>query len=250
MAKDFDSQVLKRTGWESKPTKQALELLYMQGDLMITERRSFHKVYDLTENVLPDGIDTTIPSQDEYGRFLVLNYLTAHGIGSLTEMTYLLKGTKPLVQQALNELLELNKIEEFKVGSQQWFAVSDATQLLNSKLSRQKAHILSPFDNVLIQRKRISQLFDYHYQLECYVPANKRKYGYFCLPIVWDGQLIARADCRVDKPTKTLHVTHLYIEKTLKNDSAFEEDLAKELASFAKFNQCAGFKILKRSSVS
>ncbi|ANO34500.1 hypothetical protein BCT86_01990 [Vibrio breoganii] len=249
MAKDFESKVLKRTGWESKPTKQALELLYMQGDLMIAERRNFHKVYDLTERVLPDDLDTTMPTETEYGEFLVLNYLKAHGIGTLSEMSYLLKGSKALIQQSLNELLESKQIEQVSVANQQFYTTTSSLELLNKRLARNRVHLLSPFDNVLIQRKRISQLFDFDYQLECYVPAAKRKFGYFCLPIAWDGKLIGRADCRVEKSTSTLQVTNLYIEKAFTHRDGFDGALAKELHAFATFNQCTSYQILSCSTL-
>ncbi|MFA0698878.1 DNA glycosylase AlkZ-like family protein, partial [Vibrio sp. 10N.222.49.C9] len=88
----------------------------------------------------------------------------------------------------------------------------------------------------------ISQLFDFDYQLECYVPAAKRKFGYFCLPIAWDGKLIGRADCRVEKSTSTLQVTNLYIEKAFTHRDGFDGALAKELHAFATFNQCTSYQ--------
>ncbi|GEA51507.1 hypothetical protein VIN01S_23110 [Vibrio inusitatus NBRC 102082] len=244
MAKDFESEVLKRTGWESKPTKQTLELLYMQGDLMITERRNFHKVYDLTERVLPDNADTTMPTTKEYGEFLALNYLKAHGIGTPSEMGYLLKSSKALIQQSLNELIESNKVEQVSVEKQTFYTTSGSLELLNKRLSRNRVHLLSPFDNAVIQRKRISQLFDFDYQLECYVPAAKRQFGYFCLPIIWSGELVGRADCRVEKSTSTLQVLNLFIEKALTDTDSFEEALTKELNAFAKFNRCTNYQII------
>ena len=62
---------------------------------MITERRNFQKVYDLTERVLPEGIDTSRPDNEEYARFLITRFLEANGLGNAIEMSYLLKNTKP-----------------------------------------------------------------------------------------------------------------------------------------------------------
>ena len=86
MAKDFDSKGKKIGEWRTKPTKQALENLYMQGDLMISSRHNFHKVYDLTERVIPKGIDTTLPSHEEYIRFLIFRYLQSNGLGQASEI--------------------------------------------------------------------------------------------------------------------------------------------------------------------
>ncbi|MBC7004662.1 YcaQ family DNA glycosylase [Photobacterium sp. BZF1] len=248
MAKDFESKLAKRTGWESKPTKQALEMLYMQGDLMITERRQFHKVYDLTERVLPAHIDTRVPTEQEHARYLVVSFLKAHAIGTLQEITYLLKGVKAQVAIALLELQENGEIEKVKVSNLEYYVLQESLALLDQRLSRKTAKILSPFDNLLIQRGRASSIFNFDYQLECYVPAAKRKFGYFCLPILWDGRLVARADCKVDKKTSRLDVIHLFLESSLKAKEAFIEALDQELQAFAAFNQCGGYAIAKTST--
>ena len=81
MAKDFDTKVKRMGEWQTRPIKQALENLYMQGELMIPYRVNFHKVYDLSERVLPDNIDTSIPGPEEHARFLITRYLLANGLG-------------------------------------------------------------------------------------------------------------------------------------------------------------------------
>ncbi|CAM4144646.1 winged helix-turn-helix domain-containing protein [Vibrio neonatus] len=236
MAKDFQSNCNKHTGWESKPTKQALENLYMQGDLMITERKNFHKVYDLTERVLPTHIDTSIPTSKEHARFLILNFLKAHGIGQLKEITYLLKGVQKEVSKALVELKEEGLIVEVLVKNERYFTTSSSLELLNNKLKRKQAKILSPFDNLVIQRARAKHLFDFAYTLECYTPATKRQFGYFCLPVLWDGRLVARVDCKINKATSTLNVINLFIEPSLKRHDEFMEAFNAELIRFATFN--------------
>ena len=248
MAKDFASQNIKSNGWGAKPTKQALEMLFMQGDLMITERKNFHKVYDLTSRVLPNTINTSIPTNEEHGQFLVLNYLKAHGFGTLSEITYLLKNSKAQITQALNELVESKAIERILINKTPYFTCDSALNLLNDRLNKKQAKIISPFDNLLIQRKRARTIFEFDYLLECYVPEAKRQFGYFCLPILWDGNLVARADCKVDKTENVLNVNHLHLEPKLKNQEAFFEALDIELISFAKFNGCQGYAINKVSN--
>lgn len=247
MAKDFESKAHKTDGWHTKPTKQALENLYMQGDLMISERRGFHKVYDLTSRVLPSDIDVSTPTPQEHAHFLVMNYLRAHSFGTVPEMTYLLKDVKSHVTQAIDELLEVGEIERIKIGELECVVDSKALSLLNKRINRKRAKILSPFDNLLIQRKRANTVFNFDYLIECYVPQAKRQFGYFCLPILWDGRLVARADCKVDKHSSTLNVLHLFTEPSLKNRDAFLTALKQELQAFAKFNQCEHFAILKLS---
>lgn len=170
MAKDFDKKGIKFGEWKTAPTKQALENLFMQGELMITKRVNFHKVYDLTERVLPSSINTTTPTQEEYGRFLITNYLRANGVGTLQEMTYLLKHTKAIVTGALKQMLVHGEIAQVRVADSDYYVLPESLELLNKPLSRKKLHILSPFDNLLIQRKRTSAIFGFDYFLECYVP--------------------------------------------------------------------------------
>jgi uncharacterized protein YcaQ len=247
MAKDFVSKGQKSNGWGSSPTKQALECLFIQGDVMISDRINFHKQYDLTERVLSNDVNISVPPEKEHSKFLILSFLKAQGFGTINEIIYLLKGIKPRVNDAINELLECEDIERVIIQGIVYFTCCDSLDLLNKRLNRKQAKILSPFDNILIQRKRASAIFDFDYLLECYVPAPKRQFGYFCLPILWDGKLIARADCKVDKQASSLNVIHLFIEPSLNDKEMFLCAFEKELSSFSEFNQCETYSILKVS---
>lgn len=247
MAKDFEYKGERKKEWQSKPAKQALEYLFMQGDLMISSRRNFHKVYDLTERVLPEDINTSAPSTDEYIRFLITRYLETNGLGQASEMAYLLKNTKPLVLNTLKEMISSGEISEISVSGKPYYTLPDSLELLSKPLARSKTKILSPFDNLLIQRKRMKDLFDFDYLIECYVPEAKRKYGYFSLPVLWGGKLVARMDCKVDKKKSVLHINNIALESTLSNTESFVKSLHKELISFIKFNNCTYIEIHKTS---
>ena len=236
MAKDFEHTGPKTSDWHSKPAKQALEYLYMQGDLMTPYRQNFHKVYDLTERTLPADINDTPPSPDEYARFLIRRFLSAHGVGLPAEFSYLLKNTKPLITQALKHMLEDGELQTINITGVDYYVLPESLNLLDKPLSRSKLKILSPFDNLLIQRKRMQALFDFDYQIECYVPAAKRKFGYFVLPILWDGRLVARMDCKADRKTQILHIHNLALEPWLTKKAAFIAAFCKELHHFMAFN--------------
>lgn len=262
MAKDFDDTHFddkagkpKLGKWKSKPSKQALEYLFMQGELMISSRRNFHKVYDLSERVLPDGTNTTEPNPEEYARFLITQYLVANGIGKAAEIAYLLKNTKALVTGTLQEMVSSKELLEIKVGnnngsdnsSHHYYALPKSLELLSKPLARNKLKILSPFDNLLIQRKRMKSLFDFDYLIECYVPEAKRQYGYFSLPILWDGRLVARMDCKAEKNESVLHIKHLALESIKIDTGAFCVALDKELDAFTNFHNCKSYQIHKSS---
>lgn len=245
MAKDFEHQGENSGEWRSKPAKRALEYLFHQGELMILNRVNFHKVYELTDRVLPKGIDTSVPSKEEYARFLITRYLQANGLGQASEMAYLLKNTKALVANTLHEMESSHELMQINVGGNNYYAFPNSLELLGKPLARGKLKILSPFDNLLIQRKRMQALFSFHYLIECYVPEPKRKYGYFSLPILWSGKLVARMDCKAERHTSVLHIYHLALEPTLVKTGAFALALCKELALFMQFNNCNSIQLYK-----
>ena len=247
MAKDFEHSGIKSGEWKSKPAKRALEYLYLQGELMIPKRVNFHKVYDLSERVLPEGIDITQPEPKEYARFLITRYLQANGLGQSAEMVYLLKNTKPLVTATLQEMLSNRELLQIRTGGNLYYALPASLELLSKPLARRKLKILSPFDNLLIQRKRMQTLFAFDYLLECYLPEAKRQYGYFSLPILWDGKLVARMDCKAERKKSLLHIHHLALESWLVKTDAFAIALYKELASFMRFNNCTQLQLHRTS---
>lgn len=243
MAKDFKHTGEKIGEWKSKPAKRALEYLFMQGELMVPYRVNFHKVYDLAERVLPEDTDATLPNPEEYARFLITRYLQANGLGQAAEIAYLLKNTKPLVSATLQEMVSNGKLLQIRAGGFNYYALPASLELLSKPLARGKLKILSPFDNLLIQRKRMQALFGFDYLIECYVPEAKRQYGYFSLPVLWDGKLVARMDCKADRKKSLLYIHHLALEPRLIKTDAFALALYKELISFLQFNNCSNLRL-------
>lgn len=242
MAKDFEHTGKKLGEWKIKPAKRALESLFMEGKLMITYRKQFHKVYDLTERVLPENLDIRKPEPCEHARFLITQYLKANGLGQPGEMAYLLRNTKKLITSAIKEMASSGELKQVQVEDQIYHVLPDYQKLLGKPLARSKLKILSPFDNLVIQRKRLKELFDFDYQIECYVPESKRKHGYFVLPILWGGKLVARMDCKADRKEALLHVHHLALESSIHDIDEFIIAFRKEMKSFLRFNQCIRMK--------
>ena len=246
MARDF---VGERTGgeWKAKPAKRALENLFMCGELMSSGRRNFQKVYDLTERVLPAGVDTNEPTPEENARYLITRYLRANGLGQPAEIAYLQPGIKPPVSAVMRDMVGNGELLMIRTGGEEFHALPDSLNLLNRSLSRSKLKILSPFDNLVIQRKRLQTLFDFDYQIECYLPAAKRRYGYFTLPILWNGRLVARTDCKAERKESLLHIQHLALEPWLKRKDDFLRALGRELVSFMRFNDCERVRVHRTS---
>ncbi len=215
----------------------------MEGELKIPRRKNFHKVYDLRERVLPEGVDASMPSQDELCRHLIVNNMRAHGLALSSEMAYLRKGLGRQMAQTAADMAEEEILQRIRVGDQEYYSTTENLNKLEQKQPSPKLRILSPFDNAVIQRKRLSSLFGFDYQIECYVPKAKRKYGYFCLPVMRGNRFVARLDAKADRKTGEFHVLNLYLEDSVKNRDTFLAALGKELKSFAQFDDCSKVKI-------
>ena len=242
-SKDFENHgKTKLPMWEWKPAKYALETLFMEGELMVVRREKFQKVYDLRERVLPGHVDTSTPDTRELCGMLIDRYLAANGLGTAAQISYLRKGLKKQVEGVLVDYLEAGKVLACRVGELDYYATPQSLELLSTPLSRSRLKILSPFDNLVIQRKRISELFGFDYQIECYVPEKKRKFGYFCLPVLWNAGLVARLDCKADRKTGVLIIRNLVLEDSLKKQDVFFRSLKKEMDKFALFNGCVSWQ--------
>jgi uncharacterized protein YcaQ len=101
-----------------------------------------------------------------------------------------------------------------------------------------RAHILSPFDNLTIQRERMRRLFRFEYTIECYLPEAKRQYGYFVLPILWKDEMIGRLDAKADRKAQTLILRKLWFEPSVEAIDEALLPLSEALARFARFNGC------------
>lgn len=248
--RDIDKNNKKSLGnwWNTGPGRRAFEQLYMQGDLMICERNGMEKVFDLTERCLPGNIDLSMPTLYEYAQYLFNNTLRAHGAFTWKQLVHLKKNDlKEIMRVVLKEQIGAGVVSAIKLENGQTLYVDVAA--IEKKVSTDFGlKILSPFDNSLIHRDRLASLFEFDYRIECYVPAAKRVYGYFCLPILYQDELIGRVDCKAHRSIKELEVISLHIEKTVKNKELFFFELEQELKRFAAFNQCSTIndKVIKR----
>ena len=253
-SKDFKSASNKKGQgwWDWKPAKIALELLFWQGELMVSKRIGFQKVYDLPHRIVPDFIDQTEPTIDEVCKYQIKKALNAFGIASEKDIQYILKITgKKNISQYLKTMVENKQLIAIRIEKlvDTYFALPQTLdQYLNLSLKNNKIHILSPFDNLIINRNRLKSIFGFDYSVECYVPETKRKYGYFCLPILYNGNFIGQLDLKADRKQKTLIIQQLFIENKVKFSEALFSGLAKKLVEFMKFNQCQTINYAKQCS--
>jgi len=220
----------------------ALNMLVYAGKLMISERRNFQKYYDLTEEVLPSHIDTTFPTDQELGRFLVTRALQSYGIASAKDIkNHIFLGSNGVIQNALIEMLNSREVINAKVAEDEntdYFAFPKTLENLSSLPAPRRTVLISPFDNFIIQRERMKRLFGFDYALECYVTPPKRVYGYFVLPILWKDRFVGRLDPKADRKTKTLILKNILFEEDFHSFDEFLPSFAQALIDFMKFNRC------------
>ncbi len=235
--------------WNSSLARRSIEQLFMQGDLMISERNGMEKVYQLTEYCIPSHLDLSVPTLEEYARYLFNTTLRAHGVFAWKQLLHLKVGQKirEAMRDIVNEQLDAGVITTLaQLGSsdkesQNLYIQTDALeQIPNIEL---KVKILSPFDNLVIHRDRLNTLFKFDYRLECYVTPPKRVFGYFCLPILYGDQIIGRIDCKAHRAKNQFEVISLHLEQqhlnhTIADPAHFFNALNTEIHHFAQFNQC------------
>lgn len=235
--------------WNSSLARRSIEQLFMQGDLMISERNGMEKVYQLTEYCIPSHLDLSVPTLEEYARYLFNTTLRAHGVFAWKQLLHLKVGQKirEAMRDIVNEQLDAGVITTLaQLGSsdkesQNLYIQTDALeQIPNIEL---KVKILSPFDNLVIHRERLNTLFKFDYRLECYVTPPKRLFGYFCLPILYGDQIVGRIDCKAHRAKNQFEVISLHLEPqhlnhTIADPAHFFSALNTEIRHFAQFNQC------------
>ena len=239
--RDLETPGTKRSGWwDWKPAKKAAERLYLQGDLMICSRVGFQKTYDLTERVLPGSTSTTVPSLSEWAKHLIDEQLNCHSLVTLPGITYSRRhaGLNRAVKAEVLNRVAMAELQQVQLPDNQVYYSRPG--LLDQPLPRvsSQLQILSPFDNLVIQRARLQSLFNFDYQIECYVPAAKRRYGYFALPLLYRDELVGRIDCKAHRAQRHLALQSVHLQCKDSDMDSVCRALAAALPGFAKFQGC------------
>jgi uncharacterized protein YcaQ len=195
-------------------------------------------------------MDTHFPDYDEMGQFYVRRALQSLAVAREREILRHLGGaTQPLIAKSLRELLDKKEIVQLELEGNKrnpYFAFARTLDFLIQKENTQLT-ILSPFDNLIIQRDRTNQLFDFDFTIQCYLPAEKRKIGYSLVPVLWGDQFIARMDVQADRKKKILIIHNLVFEPGFKDFDQVIEPLARKVIAYTKFNGCKQIIIEKTS---
>jgi uncharacterized protein YcaQ len=206
--RDIDDDVLveKQHLWGSrKPSKRALQLLFYTGVLTIGAREGMLKTYELmTRHFGWDKLPKPA-SANEGLNYLLDRALRAQGVVSLDSICHLAASSKPAIRKLIEARVRRNELVPV--------ALDDAGKLLHwarpdvleeSSDPGELVHILSPFDPLIIQRKRTHLFFDYEHRFEAYLPKEKRVLGYFALPVLVGDRIVAALDLKTDRKARKL----------------------------------------------
>jgi uncharacterized protein YcaQ len=244
---DFDRQGPRRGAWwDWKPAKIALEHLYNLGDLMVADRRSFQRVYDLKERVLPGWVDQSEPTEAEAIRYVLEKSLLALGVCELSQVsdyTHMKRTvSKPILQYLVDDGTFIPIQAEIYDGSVRDMVVHrdnlvELKKVADGETLAEHTTFLSPFDNLFWAKGRDEQFWGFKQILEAYKPAKIREWGYFCLPILYKDDLVGRFDPKLERKSGTLILRKLYLEKSDVSLEPLVEAVSKTMKDFMKFHE-------------
>lgn len=233
---DFEHQRAGESGawWGWKPQKAALEYLWRTGELAIAGRVSFQKVYDFTERVLPAHHALERLDDEAYIDEQCAGAMERLVVATPREIAHFWGGV-PLADarrwcdQAARSGRIVPVIVEPLNGAdaaRHSFALPDVrARLKKLPAAPERMRLLSPFDPVLRDRERAKRLFDFDYRFEAFVPAAKRVYGYYTMPVLAGERIVARVDPRHRREDATLEINRVWWEKGIKPTKALRAQL-------------------------
>ncbi|MFX1538637.1 MAG: winged helix-turn-helix domain-containing protein [Promethearchaeota archaeon] len=244
--------------WDWKKEKQALEHLFNIGKLMIAFRKGFQRYFDLTERVLPANISHEPMNKEEIPDYLVKTIFSAIGLGNFEEIRQYIvsaaarvfwKNNRKNITAFLDQKVQEGILEQVKIEGIQdtQYILSEYLDDLNKleDVDFSYMKLITPFDNVIRERKFLQKFWNFDYKLEAYFPASKRKYGYFVTPILDGWQFIGRLEPKAHRKDQLLEIKSIYFEEGYEPTNDSLERLALGIQKFAEFHECEKITIGK-----
>ena len=237
------------TGWTSgRNVTEMLDYLWTKGKIMVAGRSGLQKLWDVSERCLPDWTPRDRLPEREVVRRAAQRAIRALGVATPQQIQlHFTRGRYPNLNRALIELERERRIEraeirhpQSEIGNrrEEWFVHADDRPLLD-QLERAefepRTTLLSPFDNLLCDRKRTLRLFNFDFTIEIYVPPAKRRYGYYVLPILHGDRLIGRIDPKMDRERGRLIVNAVYAEPDAPASRLAARAVANAITDLAAF---------------
>lgn len=196
-------------GWSNG--KVALEALFLKGLVTASDRPNFTRMYDIPERVIPhEALDAPEPGHDAALAELLTLAAASMGVATADDLADYYRIKMPAARPVLRRLVDSGDLVEVEVEGWDKPAYLHPEATL-PRWSRGTA-LLSPFDNLIWYRPRVERLWNFHYRIEIYVPEPKRVHGYYVLPFLLDGDLVARVDVKSDRRDNSLRVKGAFAE--------------------------------------
>lgn len=207
--RDIDDDVLveKDHAWASrKPSKRALQLAFYKGLVTVSQRAGMLKTYELAGRHFGWQRPPKPASQGEVLAHLLDRALRAQGIVSLDSVCHLDARRKPAMGRLIETRQRRKELLPVTIRGAEKLAHWARPETLDRppEPKAELVHILSPFDPLVIQRKRLELFFDYAHRFEAYLPKEKRQFGYFALPVLVDNEIVAAIDLKTDRARRQL----------------------------------------------
>ena len=239
----------KSSWWDWDHAKLALEYLFMCGRVTATRRPSdFARLYDLPERVIPEQhLREPTPSPDDARRELLDLAAQSIGVGTARDIADYFRLKPTIAKSGIDELVESGRLLPATMSGckHKLYVHADA----RSPRSVDANALLSMFDPVVWFRPRAEWLFDFHYRIEIYTPADKRTYGYYVLPFLMGDRLVARVDLKADRHNGTLLVPGAFCEEHA-NAREVVPRLADELREMARWLELDRISVGRRGDLS
>jgi hypothetical protein len=234
--------------WNWSDAKKAVELLFWSGEVSaIRNPASFGRHYVMPDRVLPDRIlSTPTPPEDDAMKALLLRAARSHGVGSARCLADYHRLNIVTARRLLAELVDDGALRAVEVEGWRRPAFLHPEAVLPRWV--RAAALLSPFDSLVWERERVEALFGFRYRIEIYVPAAQRVHGYYVLPFLHDGALVARTDLKADRQSGTLRVRGVYAEPTFDEDRSLAA-LVERLREMATFLGLTSIAVEKRGDL-
>ena len=219
-ARELSTRTTKKSSWwDWDEAKTALEYLFLTGELMSCGRGSdFARVYDIPERVLPRKIlQMPTPSETEARKELLVRAMRAQGVATMRDLADYYRQKPAVVKPLVSQLVEQGVLREVSVDGWQDKAYVHRNAQLPKRLFA--TALLSPFDSLVWCRPRNERLFNFHYRIEIYTPQAKRKFGYYVLPFMVNGEMVGRVDLKADRANSKLLVQSVHIERGVKRET-------------------------------
>ena len=233
--------------WAWKPEKRWLEAWFALGELMVIRRERFQRVYDLAENVLarldpPFDPAVGALSDEALRQRFIIDSVRALGVTQASWIADYYRLKPAVSERELAPLLASGEL--LAVAVQGWDTPGYVhphhadllDKALRGRLRATHTALLSPFDPLVWDRTRVRAMFDFEYTIECYLPAARRRYGYFVLPILHRGRLVGRLDAKAHRSEGVFEIKALFLESGVDSTPSLVLALAKAIADTARWH--------------